>query len=83
MSLFDNGFYYCQNDNKYKAIKVTNDLNKCTFCDFYFSGKCTADKELFKVCEALNDYYWSIQCIETNDENYSFKYDCKYINLNI
>lgn len=78
MSLFDNGFYYVIDNNKYKAIQTEN-LNKCILCDFNINGKCSASKQLIIVCNALNNYYWTINNININNTG-EYIYSYQYIN---
>ena len=43
----------------YQAIKNTSsNWNKCDLCDFCQKGKCCANENLIRICNALEDVYW-------------------------
>ena len=77
MSLMDDGFFYKRGDVLYKSFKVETNINKCVFCEFNMNNQCHADKELYKVCKTLKNYYWKTYTIPVDYEN-----TC-YLNLNI
>lgn len=43
----------------YQGIENTSsNWTKCDLCDFYKNGKCCANKDLIRFCDAFDNVYW-------------------------
>ena len=57
------------NKISYQGIENTStNWNKCELCDFYKKGKCVANNDLIRLCNAFDNVYWQDTLIAIKNE---------------